>query len=115
MALTWALCAAPGRRRRPLPCWASPLPPDHGGWHDRRPSGGQDARLLLQGRLQAGSNPLTPNPPVARAARTLKSHQPSLIAQSTHTHTHHRPGPPQCLSHRGWRRPQPRMSPARFF
>ena len=48
MALTWALCAAPGRRRRPLPCWASPLPPDHGGWHDRRPSGGQDARLLLQ-------------------------------------------------------------------
>ena len=48
MALTWALCAALGRRRRPLPCWASPLPPDHGGWHDRRPSGGQDARLLLQ-------------------------------------------------------------------
>ena len=26
MALTWALCAAPGRRRRPLPCWASPSP-----------------------------------------------------------------------------------------
>ena len=29
-----------------------------------------------QGRLQAGSNPLTPNPPVARAARTLKVANP---------------------------------------
>ena len=27
MALTWALCAAPGRRRKPLPCWAPPHPP----------------------------------------------------------------------------------------
>ena len=28
------------------------------------------------GRPQAGSNPLTPNPPIARAARTLKAFNP---------------------------------------
>ena len=47
MALIRALCAASGRRRRPLPCWVSPLPPGHGAWHERRPSGGLHARLLL--------------------------------------------------------------------
>ena len=33
MALIWAPCAAMGRRRRPLPCRASPPLPGHGGWH----------------------------------------------------------------------------------
>ena len=28
---------------------------------------------------------------------------------------HHRRGLPRCLSHRGWRKPYPRTSPARFF
>ena len=38
------------------------------------------------GRRQA--NPLTPDPPVARAARTLKVAKPWIIWESTHSHTH---------------------------
>ena len=58
MALIWAPSAAAGRRRCPLPCWASPLPPGHGGWHDRPPSGGPHAcsRLAIsegKGRLES--------------------------------------------------------------
>ena len=44
------------------------------------------------GRPHAGTNPLTPNPPVARAARTLKAFNPAgYLITRTHTHTHTAP------------------------
>ena len=83
MALIWALCAAWGRRRRPLPYWASPLLPSHGGWHERRPSGGQHARLLLQPpplyRQAPLSSPQHPGMPLVMAAAAMP-HPPVPLA-----------------------------------
>ena len=60
-----------------------PPPPGHGGWHERRPSGGQHARLLLElpplDRQAPLSSPQHPRMPLVMAAEAVP-HPPVPLA-----------------------------------